>query len=152
MPAEDVPAHAPDRLAGRAGRRRDRLVRSLDATGSLAVVGTLLATGVVAGAMQSAAATPPTATRCSWLVAQPSEPLAAPAPRPTVTVYKTVLVTPSPRPVQVAAGGTSSTQTSSGGSSGSTWKPKKAAAPVKPAPKPPAPQPKPKPSASSSGS
>lgn len=152
MPAEDVPPHVSDRLAGRAGRRRDRLVRSLDATGSLAVVGTLLATGVVAGAMQSAAATPADSDTVQLSVAQPSTPLSAPAPRPTVTVYKTVRVTQSPRPVQVAAGGTSSTQSSSGGSSGSTWKPKKSAAPVKPAPKPPAAQPKPKPSASSSGS
>ncbi len=151
MPAEDVPAHTPDRLSGRASRRRDRLVRSLDATGSLAVVGTLLATGIVAGAMQSASSMPADSDTVELAVAQPSAPLSTPAPRPTVTVYKTVRVTQSPRPVRVVSGGTTSSQTSSGGSSGSTWKPKKTAAPVKPAPKPPQ-QPKPKPSASSAGS
>ncbi len=143
-------------------RRRDRMMRGLDATGSVAVVGGLLATGLVAGAMGSADAAAK-ADKVQLSVAQPTQKPASakPVPRPTKTVIirKTILVTPKAQPP--AQGGYSGQSSTSGGS---TWQPpaapapvrsanKAAAAPKPPAPKPPAPKPPaPKPSATSAGS
>ncbi len=141
-------------------RRRDRTVRGLEASGSIAVVGCLAATGLLAGALGTVNATASAGdTPVTVLEPSPDSRPGKPTPRPTKTVitYKTILVTPSPKPPAAGQGGTSGGWSSSGSTSGgSGWTPTKAATPVRSATKAPTkpapPPPQPKPSATSAGS
>ena len=123
------------------------------------MVGALLATGMVAGALQSASAKPADADTVHLSVAEPSTAPARTTPRPTKTIYKTVLVTPTPKP-QASGNGSGSELMSRVlgllrflrlvGLRVVSWKPKKSA--TRCATHSTAPAPQPKPSASSSGS